>query len=162
MFTASNNNNIIGFISLVAFSIKSLYGKCLALAIKLLHDFLLSTDGGNFIISVANTEPASPSSMDVTIPTISLPGTLFERIDDTSRTGLVFTLYGESTLFPVRNSTNNSATRTVVGSRIIAANVAQRNTVFEDLSEPVVVLLPLEIGDVVSTSVVSDMHPSAI
>ena len=99
--------------------------------------------------------------MDITIPTISLPGTLFERITDTNSTGLVFTLYGESTLFPVRNSTNNSVTRTVVGSRIIAANVAQRNTVFEDLSEPVVILLPLEIGDEVSTSVASDMHPSS-
>lgn len=92
--------------------------------------------------------------MDVTIPTISLPGTLFERINDINRTGLVFTLYGESTLFPVRNSTNNSATRTVVGSRIIAANVAQRNTTFEDLSEPVVILLPLEIGDEVSVAIV--------
>ena len=44
--------------------------------------------------------------------------------------------------------------RTVVGSRIIAANVAQRNTTFEDLSEPVVILLPLEIGDEVSVAIV--------
>jgi hypothetical protein len=94
-------------------------------------------------------EPASPPN-SIAIPTISLPGTVFERINDTNSTGLVFTLYEESTLFPVRNSTNNSATRTVVGTRIIAATIAQRNTSFEDLSEPVIILLPLEIGDEVS------------
>lgn len=101
----------------------------------------------------------STSSEAITTPTISLPGSVFERISDTNTTGLVFTLYGESTLFPTRNRTNNSsATMTVVGSQIIAANIAQRNTTFEDLSEPIIVLLPLEIGDKVSVEC-SYMHP---
>ncbi len=102
-------------------------------------------------------EPTSPPN-SIAIPTISVPGTVFERINDTNSTGLVFTLYEEPTLFPVRNSTNNSATRTVVGSRIIAATIAERNTSFEDLSEPVVILLPLEISEEVS--VASNMHAS--
>ena len=105
-------------------------------------------------------EPASPNN--ISIPTISLPGSVFERINDTNSIGLVFTLYGESTLFPVRNGTNNSATMTVVGSRIIAASVAQRNTTFEDLSEPVIILLPLEIGDEVSVECSNiNMHQSS-
>ena len=126
---------------------------------------VFSPDGGNFTtgngISITNTssmEPASPNN--ISIPTISLPRSVFERINGTNNTGLVFTLYGESTLFPVRNSTNNSATMTVVGSRIIAASVAQRNTTFEDLPEPIIVLLPLEIGDEVSVEC-SNMHPSS-
>ena len=123
-----------------------------------------SADGSNYTtrngISIANTSPVESASPDIiTTPTISLPGSVFERINDSNSTGLVFTLYGESTLFPVRNRPNNSATMTVVGSRIIAATVAQRNTTFEDLSEPVLVLLPLEIGGEVCVEC-SNMHPS--
>lgn len=119
-------------------------------------------DGGSFTIGsgISNSSVESASPNAITTPTISLPGSVFERINDTNSTGLVFTLYEESTLFPMRNSTNNSsATMTMVGSRIIAANIAQRNAMFEDLSEPIIVLLPLEIGDEVSVEC-SKMHPS--
>ena len=115
-----------------------------------------SADEGNFTtrneISTANTPSGSDSMFSAfTIPTISLPRSVFERVNSTNSTGLVFTLYEEPTLFPVRNNTNNSVTTTVVGSRIIAANVAERNTqIFEDLPEMVIILLPLEVGDEVS------------
>ena len=115
-----------------------------------------SADEGNFTtrneISTANTPSGSDSMFSAfTSPTISLPRSVFERVNDTNSTGLVFTLYEEPTLFPVRNNTNNSVTTTVVGSRIIAANVAERNTqIFEDLPEMVIILLPLEVGDEVS------------
>lgn len=115
-----------------------------------------SADEGNFTtrneISTANTPSGSDSMFSAfTSPTISLPRSVFERVNDTNSTGLVFTLYEEPTLFPVRNNTNSSVTTTVVGSRIIAANVAERNTqTFEDLPEMVIILLPLEVGDEVS------------
>ena len=104
---------------------------------------------GNGISIPSNSTVELSSLSTATIPTISLPGPVFERISDTNSTGLVFTLYGESTLFPVGNqsSSDNNNSRTIVGSRIIAANVAQSNTSFEDLQEPIIVVLPLEIGE---------------
>lgn len=79
---------------------------------------------------------------------ISLPPSLFKRINDTdtNSTGLVFTVYKKSTLFPVgRNtfSSNMEDTITQVGTDIIAANVG-RDIAFENLQDPVTIILQLE------------------
>ena len=91
---------------------------------------------------------------DAGIPiSISLPPSLFKRISetDTNGTGLVFTVYRKSTLFPVgggRASSNGSASMaagemTVVGTDIIAASVG-RGIEFESLQDPVTIILLLE------------------
>ena len=64
-------------------------------------------------------------------------------------TGLVFTLYKTSTLFPVgdqaRNGKNSSLTTTEVGTHIIAANVNGQD--IEGLKEPVTITLQLTIQE---------------
>ena len=117
-------------------------------------------DDSNFTIeskeSISDNPSAASSNSQPkvvkTSPTISLPGSVFERISDTNRTGLVFTLYEESTLFPMTSNGNDDSNTsvTMVGSRVIAANVAQTDTIFEDLQEPIIILLPLETGEKVS------------
>lgn len=76
---------------------------------------------------------------------ISLPSSLFQQIKrNTNTTGLVFTLYESAILFPVDGNTNsNNQTMTQVGSQIIAASVGQ-NIEFEDLKDPVTVILQVE------------------
>ena len=63
-------------------------------------------------------------------------------------TGLVFTLYKTSTLFPVGDqarSGKNSSTITEVGTHIIAANVNGQD--IEGLKEPVIITLQLNIRE---------------
>ena len=84
---------------------------------------------------------------------ISLPPSLFKQISetDTNGTGLVFTVYRKSTLFPVgrgRTLSNGSASMaagemTEVGTDIIATNVG-RSVEFESLQDPVTIILQLE------------------
>ena len=79
MFTASNNNNIIGFISLVAFSIKNLYGKCLALAIRLLHDFSCQQMGAISQFQLLILNQLHPTAwMSLSLPLVSLVPSLRE------------------------------------------------------------------------------------
>ena len=65
---------------------------------------------------------------------------------DANSTGLVFTVYRRSTLFPVgRKASSNSmaGTTTEVGTNIIAASVG-RDAGFEKLRDPVMIVLQLE------------------
>ena len=117
------------------------------------------TDGQNFVIESGVTVSSSSanSALQAVMPTVSLPPAVFQRAAEnssTNSTGLVFVHYSESTLFPVSSnassSSSNNSIMTQVGSQIIAATVVQGDATFEDLQEPVLVLLPLKSIDVVS------------
>ena len=80
---------------------------------------------------------------------ISLPASLFERIDDRDNVGVFFALHEASTLFPVHgdvdfSDTLNSPWKTSVGSHILAATVGPGIN-FQNLDEPVTILLQLQI-----------------
>ena len=83
------------------------------------------------------------------VMSVSLPPSLFQKINDTdtNSTGLVFTLYEKSTLFPVGRKAMSTGlahtTTTQVGTNIIVATVG-RDVVFEDLQDPVTIILQLE------------------
>ena len=91
-----------------------------------------------------------PSDAGVPMPmSISLPPSIFKRLSDAeanSTTGLVFTVYRKSTLFPVgRNALSDSLvdTTTKVGTNIIAASVG-RGVEFDNLQDAVTITLQLE------------------
>ena len=79
-----------------------------------------------------------------------LPATIFNQIrnledTDVEAIGVFFSLYEESSLFPIADPPNN----TRIGSPVVAATVAGRT--FRDLPEPVIVLVRLnDITDGVS------------
>ena len=119
----------------------------------------MHTGGGNFTIEDAIPVTNVTSNLlmdepDTTHPTISLPPSVFERINTTTNsTALVFALYALPTLFPVGNVTvivdqreRVNGTETRVGSQIISAIVVRDNISFEELTDPVQVLLPLDIN----------------
>ena len=79
---------------------------------------------------------------------VSLPPSLFKQINDTdtNSTGLVFTVYQKLALFPVsRKASSNSMVDTIteVDTNIIAAIVG-RNIAFENLQDPITIILQLE------------------
>ena len=82
---------------------------------------------------------------------ISLPASLFERIDDRDNVGVFFALHKTSTLFPVNGGEFQSGTfssssrRTSVGSHILAATVGP-GIDFQNLDEPVTSLFRLQIS----------------
>ena len=86
-----------------------------------------------------------PGQFDVAI---GLPASLFQRINDRLVVGLFFAHYGVPTLFPVARESNGStlSRQTVVGSDIIAATVGPGLN-FQNLVEPVVVLLRLQVAE---------------
>ena len=93
----------------------------------------------------------------MSIPAISLPSSIFQRINTTNQTALVFALYEESTLFPVGNAIETFAreqlngTETRVGSKVISANIVEDDISFENLRESIHILLPVEINEVILT-----------
>ena len=122
----------------------------------------MHTGGSNFTIdnAIPVTNLTSNFPMDepnTTHPTISLPPSIFERISPVANsTALVFALYAQPTLFPVGNASavggqreRINGTETRVGSQIISAIVVQDNTNFENLIDPVQVLLPVDINTVI-------------
>ena len=84
-------------------------------------------------------------SQEIVRGSVSISPGLFSRISS-DQIGLVFTLYAEATLLPVRDPANegsaNSTLRTEVGSPIIAATVGAGQQ-FRDIDPPVVVTLRL-------------------
>lgn len=115
----------------------------------------MQTDDGNFI--TADDKSTTSSSMGTSMSSISLgststsitlPSSLFQRINSSSNmTGLVFTHYEASTLFPVGEHirSSNNLTVTQVGSQIIAATIGQ-DIEFEDLRDPVTITLHIQQG----------------
>lgn len=109
-------------------------------------------DNGNFTVNIADEKPVTSPSVNLSPSetslgnSISLPSSLFQRVkSNTNSIGIVFTLYEAATLFPVGESSrsSNNQTMTQVGSQIIAASVGE-NIEFEDLEDPVTVVLQLE------------------
>ena len=78
---------------------------------------------------------------------ISLPASLFERIDDRDSIGIFVTLYNTPILFPVgrKYSALNSLKQRIVGSQVLAATVGPGIN-FQNLDEPVTILLQLQVA----------------
>lgn len=79
---------------------------------------------------------------------ISLPPSFFERINDRLNVGIFFAYYETPILFPVVGDSGGSSLsrQTVVGSDIIAATVGPGIN-FQNLDEPVTVLLRLQVPE---------------
>ena len=77
---------------------------------------------------------------------VSLPATLFERIDDRDTIGVFVALYDTPVLFPVGGESNSSSKRRIVGSQILAATVGPGFN-FQNLIEPVTILLRLQLAE---------------
>ena len=81
---------------------------------------------------------------------ISLPASLFERVGDRENVGVIFALYENSTLFPVRRESGSGSTdveptvQTQVGSQIVAATVDSGNEL-RNLPEPVMITFRLQL-----------------
>ena len=103
----------------------------------------------NFTFSEEIQSTSSTVASNASIPmSVSLPPTLFKQISDTdpNSTGLVFTVYRKSTLFPVgREASSNSMAdkMTEVGTNIIAASVGGVAEL-ENLQDPITITLQLE------------------
>lgn len=76
---------------------------------------------------------------------ISLPASLFRRINDRENVGVFFALYERATLFPVRGGNTDPASprQTQVGSQILAATVDSSEALV-DLEEPVTIVFRLQ------------------
>lgn len=82
---------------------------------------------------------------------VSLPATLFERIDDRDTIGVFVALYDTPVLFPVGGEyyyvvSNSSSKQRIVGSRVLAATVGPGFN-FQNLIEPVTILLRLQLAE---------------
>ena len=77
---------------------------------------------------------------------VSLPATLFERIDDRDTIGVFVALYDTPILFPAGGESNSSSKRRIVGSQILAATVGPGFN-FQNLIEPVTILLRLQLAE---------------
>ena len=86
-----------------------------------------------------------PSQFDAAI---SLPATLFQRINDRLNVGIYFAHYEIPSLFPVAGESGGSSLprQTIVSSDIIAATVGT-GLDFENLVDPVTVLLRLQVDE---------------
>ena len=75
---------------------------------------------------------------------ISLPVSLFQRINDTNNVGIFFTFYQTGTLFPVGGVSTDieAAKRTQVGSSIVGASIVSTADT-TDLEDPVVITFRL-------------------
>ena len=102
---------------------------------------------------ISSSDSISSSFSEKMNSSIHLPGSVFQQIGDgTNTTGLVFTLYKASTLFPVNSQTrsNKNSSMTEVGTHIIAANINGEDV--EGIVEPVTINLQLNIREGVSSS----------
>lgn len=102
---------------------------------------------------ISSADPISSSFSEKMNSSIHLPGSVFRQIGDgMNTTGLVFTLYKASTLFPVSSQTGSgkNSSMTEVGTHIIAANINGEDV--EGIMEPVTINLQLNIREGVSSS----------
>ena len=77
---------------------------------------------------------------------ISLPPSLFERLDDRENVGVFFAHYEDTTLFPVHRpitDVRETNLKTQVGSQIIAATV-DSDTQLTNLTEPILITFRLQ------------------
>ena len=83
---------------------------------------------------------------------ISLPASLFERVNDQESVGVFFAVYEMATLFPVtpaitnnNNNNVNSTLETQVGSQVVAATVDSGQEI-TDLENPVTIVFRLQFN----------------
>lgn len=80
---------------------------------------------------------------------ISLPATLFQRVNDQENVGVFFAFYETATLFPVGGqdaiSDRNISRRTQVGSQIVAATIATSQEL-TNLENPVTIVFRLQLN----------------
>ena len=86
---------------------------------------------------------------------ISLPASLFRRVNDRENVGVFFAFYETATLFPVGGgrSDREALRQTQVGSQILAATVDSAEELV-DLEEPVTVVFRLQVNDTMVREVV--------
>ena len=79
---------------------------------------------------------------------ISLPASLFSRVNDRENIGVFFAFYETATLFPVGggSSDRQAPRQTQVGSRILAATVDSAEELV-DLEEPVTIVFRLQVSN---------------
>ena len=78
---------------------------------------------------------------------VSLPASLFQTIKNGSNVGVFYGIYNSSILFPVSASQGNdiSAVRqTQLVSNVVAVTVGQNDMTFENLPQPVRIVLGLQ------------------
>ena len=83
---------------------------------------------------------------------ISLPATLFQRVDNQESVGVFFAFYETATLFPVSVQSQNAIIEdgeiireTEVGSQIVAATIDSDQEII-DLEDPVTIMFRLQIN----------------
>ena len=77
---------------------------------------------------------------------VSLPASLFQKIDGSSNIEVFYGIYNSSILFPVSASQGNDTSadrQTQVVSNVVAVTVG-RNVPFQNLPEPVMIVLRLQ------------------
>lgn len=89
---------------------------------------------------------------------ISLPASLFERVNDQENVGVFFALYETATLFPVGGenavSGGNTTRQTQVGSQVVAATI-DSNQELTNLENPVTIVFRLQFNS--TTQVVANI-----
>ena len=80
---------------------------------------------------------------------ISLPASLFRRVNDRENVGVFFTFYESATLFPVGggSSDREALRQTQVGSQVLAATVDSAKELI-DLEESVTIVFRLKVSNV--------------
>jgi hypothetical protein len=81
---------------------------------------------------------------------ISLPATLFQRVNDQENVGVFFAFYETATLFPIRRQTavivdDEIISETEVGSQIVAASIDSSQEI-TNLEIPVTIVFRLQIN----------------
>ena len=78
---------------------------------------------------------------------ISLPPSLFQTINSSTNVGVFYGIYNSSTLFPVAAPQGNDTSadrQTQVVSNVVAVTVGQNDMTFENLPQPVTIVLGLQ------------------
>lgn len=78
---------------------------------------------------------------------ISLPHSLFQMINSSTNVGVFYGIYNSSTLFPVAAPQGNDTSvdrQTQVVSNVVAVTVGQNDMRFENLPQPVTIVLGLQ------------------
>ena len=78
---------------------------------------------------------------------VSLPASLFQTIDGSSNVGVFYGIYNSSILFPVSASQGNDTSadrQTQVVSNVVAVTVGRNDVPFQNLPEPVMIVLRLQ------------------
>ena len=108
--------------------------------------YIIIIIGDNDLI-LASGDQVEPGQLPIQLDAaISLPASLFGRINDRLDVGIFFAFYETPILFPVARQGGESSLprQTVVGSNIVAATVGPGLN-FQNLDEPVTILLRLQI-----------------